>query len=99
VLSGDVTGMWRLTKRRKHDTTDANSVIEFTVSGEGALVQDPRELIKLRSVAAEVGGSSFELADRDGDLAIALSVPSVKPPDAALLIQRFCELAGFQPPE
>jgi hypothetical protein len=74
-------------------------LIEFTVVGKGALVTEGDEVVKLRSAAAEVGGSSLELADRDGDLAIALSVAGADPSDAAGVIQRFCRLAGLPPPK
>ena len=67
--------------------------------GKGALVGDGGEVVKLRLAAADVGGSSFELADEDGDLAIALSVPGAEPSDATLVIERFCRLAGLPAPK
>jgi hypothetical protein len=75
------------------------SLIEFAVPGKGALVMDASEVVKLRLAAAEVGGSSFELADRDGDLAIALGVPGLEPSDRVQAIERFCRLAGLPLPE
>ena len=90
--------LW-LSRKPRHGSSRDRSLIEFTVPQQGALVMDGEAVVKLRSAAAEVGGSSFEVADRDGDLAIALSAPGTDPSDAAQVIQTFCRLAGLPPPE
>jgi hypothetical protein len=89
--------MW-LSKRRRRRSSGDDSLIEFTIPGRGALVNDGGEVVKLRLAAAEVGGSSLQLSDRDGDLAIALSVPGTDPSEAAGVIDRLCRLADLPPP-
>jgi len=86
--------MWRLKTRRRESSRD-DSVVEFTIPGKGALVMDGDEVVKLRLAAAEVGGSSLGLIDRDGDLVIALSVPVMDPQDTARARREFCRLAGL----
>jgi hypothetical protein len=74
-------------------------LIEFAVRGKGALVMDATEVDKLRSAAADVGSSSIELVDREGDLAIALDVPGVEPSDRGRITERFCRFAGLPMPD
>jgi len=90
--------MWFLRKRRPSRSRD-DSLIEFAIRGKGALVMDATEVGKLRSAAADVGSSSFELVDREGDLAIALDVPGVKPSDRRRITERFCRFAGLPMPD
>jgi hypothetical protein len=90
--------MWLLRKRRRNSSRD-HSLVKFVVPGKGALVMDGTAVVKLRMAADEVGGSSLELVDRDGDLAIALNVPGVEAADRASVLQRFCRLAGLPLPE
>jgi hypothetical protein len=89
--------MWSRRKRERRSPRE-DCLIEFTVPGRGPIVGDAEEVVKLRSAAATVGGSSFELSDIDGDLAIALSMPGTTPIDAVQVIKRFCQLAGLPPP-
>jgi hypothetical protein len=86
-------------KRRRRSASHDESLIEFTVPGNGALVADASETVKLRLAAEEVGGASFELADRDGDLAITLNLPGLEPADRVRAMERFCRLAGLPLPD
>jgi hypothetical protein len=90
--------MWLLRKRRRSPLRD-DSLIEFAVRGKGALVMDATEVDKLRSAAADVGSSSFELVDRDGDLAISLNLPGVELSDRDRVTERFCRFAGLPMPD
>jgi len=85
--------VWFLRKPR-HSRSRDDSLIEFTVPGKGTLVTDASEVVKLRLAAAELGGSSFELADCDGDLTIAMHVPGLEPSDRVRAMERFCRLAA-----
>ena len=89
--------MWLWKKRARRSSRD-DRLIEFTVPGKGVLVTDGAEIVKLRLAAAEVGSSSIDLCDRDGDLAIALSAAGANTSDAAQVVQSLCRLAGLPPP-
>ena len=84
--------MWFL-RNRRHNLSGGDSLVEFTVPGKGALVNDASEVVRLHLAAAEIGGSSFELADHDGDLTIAMDVPGLEPSDRDRARERFCRLA------
>jgi hypothetical protein len=89
----------RFLRHGRKSPSRGESMIEFTFPGKGTLANDASEVVKLRLAAAEVGGSSFELADRDGDLTIAIDVPGLEPSNRICAMERFCRLAGLPQPD
>jgi hypothetical protein len=89
----------RFLRYRRKSPSRGESVIEFKFPGKGALLNDASEVVKLRQAAAEVGGSSLELADRDGDLTIAIDVPGVESSNRIRAMESFCRLAGLPQPD
>jgi hypothetical protein len=89
----------RFLRHRRKNPSRGGSIIELTFPGKGALVNDASEVVKLRKAAVDVGGSSLELADRHGDLTIAIDVSGLQPSTAASATERFCQLTGLPQPD
>ena len=52
-------------------------------------------IIRLRTIAGDVGGSSFEVEDDQGTLSIVLHFAASDPDEAKTAARRFADEAGF----
>ena len=76
---------------------DSDSVpdIQITVPKRG-LIGESETLIRLRTIASDVGCTSYELEDDQGDLSIVLHFPSSGVDESTDVARLFAVLAGFQ---
>jgi len=69
--------------------------VRVTVPDVGHQIGDSDLIIRLRTIAGDVGSSSFEVADDQGTLAIVLHFAASDPDEAKTAARRFAEQAGF----
>jgi len=69
--------------------------IQVVVPDSGQLIGDGETLIRLRTIANDVGCTSYEVEDDKGTLSIVLHLPSSSVDEATDAARRFTELAGF----
>jgi len=61
----------------------------------GHQIGDSDVIIRLRTIAGDVGSSSFEVEDDQGTLAIVLHFAASDPDEAKTAARRFADKAGF----
>ena len=70
--------------------------VQITVPDSGHLIGDGETLIRLRTVASDVGCTSCEIGDDRGTLSIVLHFPSSSVDEAKDAARRFAEFARFR---
>jgi len=69
--------------------------VRVTVPDVGHQIGDSDLIIRLRTIAGDVGSSSFEVEDDQGTLAIVLHFADSDPDEAKTAARRFADKAGF----
>ena len=69
--------------------------VRVTVPDVGHQIGDSDLIIRLRTIAGDVGSSSFEVGDDQGTLAIVLHFAASDPDEAKTAARRFADKAGF----
>ena len=69
--------------------------VRVTVPDVGHQIGDSDLIIRLRTIAGDVGSSSFEVEDDQGTLAIVLHFAASDPDEAKTAARRFAEQAEF----
>ena len=69
--------------------------VRVTVPDVGHQIGDSDLIIRLRTIAGDVGSSSFEVEDDDGTLSIVLHFAASDPDEAKTAARRFADKAGF----
>ena len=69
--------------------------VRVTVPDVGHQIGDSDLIIRLRTIAGDVGSSSFEVEDDDGTLSIVLHFVASDPDEAKTAARRFADKAGF----
>ena len=70
--------------------------IQIRVPDSGQLIGEGETLVRLRTIASDVGCTSYELEDDKGTLSIVLHFPCTGGDEAKDAARRFAELAGFR---
>ena len=69
--------------------------VRVTVPDVGHQIGDSDVIIRLRTIAGDVGSSSFEVEDDQGTLSIVLHFAASDPDEAKTAARRFADEAGF----
>jgi hypothetical protein len=70
--------------------------VQVRVPDSGQLIGDGEALIRFRTIASDVGCTSYELEDARGTLSIVLHFPATGVDEAKDAARRFAEFAGFR---
>jgi len=70
--------------------------IQVVVPDSGQVIGDGETLIRLRTIANDVGCTSYEVEDDKGNLSIVLHFPCTDVDEAKDAARRFAESAGLR---